>query len=75
MSWVDYILLVISIFIIVIVLLQHSSDDLAGAFSGESNELFKNRKAQGLEKGLSITTAVLIVIFVGLAVASRFITK
>lgn len=75
MSWVDYVLLVVSIFIIVVVLLQQSNDDIKDAFSGESSELFKNRKVHGLEKGLKITTAVLSFIFIGLAIASRFITK
>lgn len=75
MIWVDYVLLVVSIIIIVIVLLQQSGDDIKDAFSGETSELFKNRKAEGLEKGLKITTAVLSVLFIALAITSRFLVK
>ncbi len=74
MAWIDYILLVVSIALIVLVLLQQSSDDIRSAFSGDSNELFKNRKTQGLEKGLKIITLVFTIIFVGLAIGSRFVT-
>ena len=74
MAWIDYILLGVSLVLIILVLLQQSSDDIRSAFSGDSNELFKNRKSQGLEKGLKITTLIFTIIFVGLAVGSRFVT-
>lgn len=75
MIWVDYLLLVVSIIIIVVVLLQQSSDDIKDAFSGETSELFKNRKAQGLELGLKITMIILSIAFVALAIASRLLVR
>lgn len=63
MYFLDYILLVISILLIVIIVLQSPKDDARSAFSGEKSELFANQKQRGMEKVISIATAVLSIAF------------
>lgn len=63
MYFLDYILLAISVLLIVIIVLQSPKDDVNSAFSGEKSELFANQKQRGMEKVISITTAVLSVAF------------
>ena len=70
MMWIDYIILVISIFLIVIVMLQNSKDDINDAFNGSKSELFKTQKTRGLELVLQRTTAVLAVLFIVAVVVS-----
>ena len=70
MMWIDYIILVISIFLIVIVMLQNSKDDINDAFNGSKSELFKTQKTRGLELVLQRTTAVLDVLFIVAVVVS-----
>lgn len=70
MLWIDYIILVISIFLIVIVMMQNSKDDINDAFNGSKSELFKNQKTRGLELVLQRTTAVLAVLFVVAVIVS-----
>ena len=60
MYFLDYILLVISILLIVIIVLQSPKDDARSAFSGEKSELFANQKQRGMERVISIVTAVLL---------------
>lgn len=63
MLWIDYLIIVFSIVMVVLVMLQSSNDDMASAFSGEKSELFKNKKERGFELFLtraSIVTAVLL---------------
>ena len=59
----DYILLAISVFLIIIIVLQSPKDDVNSAFSGEKSELFANQKQRGLEKVISIVTACLSIAF------------
>ncbi|MGE4320797.1 MAG: preprotein translocase subunit SecG [Acholeplasmataceae bacterium] len=64
MLWIDYLIIVFSIVMVVLVMLQSSNDDMASAFSGEKSELFKNKKERGFELFLtraSIVTAVLLI--------------
>lgn len=68
---VDYIILIISLFIIVISALQQSSDDAADAFRGTSSELFKNKKMQGAELFLNRGMVVLGVGMVVLVIVSN----
>ena len=63
MYFLDYILLAISVLLIVIIVLQSPKDDVNSAFSGEKSELFANQKQRGMEKVISITTAVLSIAF------------
>ncbi len=70
MLWIDYIVLVLSIFMIIIVLLQSSKDDINDAFNGSKSELFKNQKTRGVELLLQRTTAVLAVLFIAAVITS-----
>ena len=68
MVFYDYLLLIVSVFLVIIIVLQNSKDDVSKAFSGEKSELFANKKQRGIEKLINITTAVLSVVFFILAV-------
>ncbi len=76
MLWSDWLVFILSILMVANVLLQQSKDDLQDAFSGDKSELFKNKKARGLEGVLNITMAVFSVLFVIFIIVSRvLITK
>lgn len=49
MVFIDYVIFIVSIFIILISALQSSNEDVMDAFTGGNKELFKNRKIQGAE--------------------------
>ena len=63
LRWYDYILLVVSVLMILIIVLQSSKEDGMSAFTGEKSELFANQKQRGLEKVISIVTACLSIAF------------
>ena len=44
MKFYDYLLLIVSVLLVVIIVLQGSKDDASKAFSGEKSELFANQK-------------------------------
>lgn len=71
MQFVDYIVLIVAVFLISIVLLQESKDDISDAFSGESSDLFKNQKQRGFDLVLLRATMVLSIIFVALVIVSN----
>ena len=64
MIFIDYIAILATVFLIITVLLQQSSDNISDAFSGEKSELFKERKTRGLELFLSRSSYILIFIIV-----------
>ena len=64
MIFIDYIAIFATVFLIITVLLQQSSDNISDAFSGEKSELFKERKTRGLELFLSRSSYILIFIIV-----------
>tara|TARA_B100001939_G_C16895137_1_gene597211 strand:- start:540 stop:764 length:225 start_codon:yes stop_codon:yes gene_type:complete len=64
MIFIDYIAIFATVFLIITVLLQQSSDNISDAFSGEKSELFKDRKTRGLELFLSRSSYILIFIIV-----------
>ena len=70
MMWIDWIILVISVFLIAIVMMQNSKDDINDAFNGSKSELFKNQKTRGLELLLQRSTAVLAVLCVVAVIVS-----
>ncbi|MCR5787297.1 MAG: preprotein translocase subunit SecG [Acholeplasmatales bacterium] len=70
MRWIDFIILIVSIALIVVVLMQQSKDDINDAFSGTKTELFKNQKSRGFEKFLEQATAVLSILFIILVLAA-----
>ena len=64
----DIILLVVALFLITLVVLQSSKDNINNAFSGEKSELFSNQKQRGFELIMSRVTAVTSVVFIILSV-------
>lgn len=68
MGWLDWLLLSVSVFLIALVMLQESKDDVQNTFSGEKSELFKNQKQRGPELLLARITTVTTVIFAVLAI-------
>lgn len=60
---IDWFILVISLFLIVIVMMQNSKDDINDAFSGSKTDLFKNQKTRGIDLVLERATLVLAVAF------------
>ena len=68
LRWYDFILLVLSVLMILIVVLQSSKEDGMSAFTGEKSELFANQKQRGLEKIINRSTTVLSIVFFVLAI-------
>lgn len=69
MVFIDYVIFIVSIFIILISALQSSNEDVMDAFTGGNKELFKNRKIQGAELvlnwsmfGLGLALIVFVII-------------
>jgi len=67
---IDYIILLVSICLVVVVLMQQSKDDINDAFSGSKSELFKNQKSRGIELFLERATAVLAILFIVLVLSA-----
>ena len=63
MHVIDWFILVISLFLIVIVMMQNSKDDINDAFSGSKTDLFKNQKTRGIDLVLERATLVPAVAF------------
>ena len=74
LSWYDYLLLIVSIFMILIVVIQSSKDDGSKAFSGEKSDLFANQKQRGLEKVINRVTTGLSITFILLVIVVRLFT-
>lgn len=70
MEWIDYIVLILSIALIVIVMMQNSKDDINDAFNGSKSELFKNQKTRGVELLLQRATIVIAILFVASVITS-----
>lgn len=68
MGIIDYILLVVALFLITLVVLQGSKDNINNAFSGEKSELFNNQKQRGYELIMSRVTMGTSLVFIVLAV-------
>jgi len=64
----DILLLVVALFLITLVVLQSSKDNINNAFSGEKSELFNNQKQRGFELILNRFTAGVSVVFILLSV-------
>ena len=73
MGAIDYILLVVALFLITLVVLQSSKDNASNAFSGEKSELFNNQKQRGFELIMSRVTMVTSLVFIVLAVIASVI--
>lgn len=75
LSWYDYILLVVSLAMILLVVVQTSKEDGMSAFTGEKSELFANQKQRGLEKAINTTTTVLSIVFLVLTVLANVLPR
>lgn len=75
MYYLDYILLAISVFLIIIIVLQSSKDDVSNAFSGEKSSLFANQKQRGLEKTINQATAILSIAFFIVAILIAVVNR
>lgn len=73
MGVVDYLLLVVALFLITLVVLQSSKDNASNAFSGEKSELFNNQKQRGFELILSRVTMGTSLLFIVLAVVASIV--
>ncbi|MBS1477066.1 MAG: preprotein translocase subunit SecG [Acholeplasmatales bacterium] len=73
MHIIDWFILVISLFLIVIVMMQNSKDDINDAFSGSKTDLFKNQKSRGIDLVLERATLVLAVVFFVLIIVATCI--
>lgn len=73
LAWYDWILLIVSMALILIIVLQSAKDDVNNAFSGEKSELFANQKARGPEKVVNYITLGLSIAFFGLALLAYLI--
>ncbi len=67
---IDFIILIVSICLVIVVLMQQSKDDINDAFSGNKSELFKNQKSRGIELFLERSTAVLAILYIVLVLAA-----
>ena len=67
LAWYDWILLIVSIALILIIVLQSSKDDVNNAFSGEKSDLFAYQKSIGRENVINWLTAGLSIAFFILA--------
>ena len=75
MKAIDYIVLVVALLLIVLIMMQESKDNIQDAFSGEKTDLFKNQKQRGIEKVMSIVTAVVAIVFIVLTFVATIIPR
>jgi len=68
MHTIDYLLFFVSIFLIILVMVQESKDDVNNTFTGEKSDLFKNQKQRGAELVLARVSIVTSIAFIGLAI-------
>ena len=73
MTFMHWLLFVLSILLITLVMVQESKDDVKNTFSGEKSDLFKNQKQRGSELimaritlGMSIAFAVVAILALAL---------
>ncbi len=64
----DILLLTVALFLITLVVMQSSKDNINNAFSGEKSELFNNQKQRGFELVLNRVTAGVSFLFILLSV-------
>jgi len=63
---------IISVFIVILILLQERSAGLSGIFGGEGGGAFYQTR-RGMEKTIFSTTIALAIIFLGLAIAQLLV--
>lgn len=75
MKAIDYIVLVMALLLIVLIMMQESKDNIQDAFSGEKTDLFKNQKQRGIEKVMSIVTAIVAILFIVLTFVATVVPR
>lgn len=73
MIWSDYIVFILGILLILLVAIAESEDDIKDAFSGETTDLFKDKKARGIELFLIRSTFIVAVLFVAMVFVTLLI--
>ena len=68
MRLVDILLIIVALFLITLVVLQTSKDNVSNAFSGEKSELFNNQKQRGFELIMNRVTMGTSVVFIVLSI-------
>ena len=73
MTWLHWLLFIISILLITLVMVQESKDDVKNTFSGEKSDLFKNQKQRGAELLFTRITLGVTVAYVAVAILALVI--
>lgn len=68
MGFLDFLLFFIAIFLIILVMVQESKDDVKNTFTGEKSDLFKNQKQRGAELVVARISLVTAIAFAGVAI-------
>ncbi len=68
----DWLLFIVSCFLILIIILQESKEDASSAFSGEKSALFTDRKKIGIEVWISRVTTILSILLFVLSIVCAF---
>lgn len=71
----DWLLFIVSCFLILIIILQESKEDAASAFSGEKSALFTDRKKIGIEVWISRITTILSILLFVLSMVCAFMPR
>ncbi len=73
MNIFDYLLLIVSTMLIILVIFQPSKDNINDAFSGGTNELFKNQKQRGSQLFLARATLFFVTAFIVLTYVTAIV--
>lgn len=68
LGFADVVLIIVAVFLITLVVVQNSKDNIQSAFSGEKSELFANQKERGVELFLSRATLITSILFIATAI-------
>ena len=71
----DWLLFIVSCFLILIIILQESKEDAASAFSGEKSALFTDRKKIGIEVWISRIRTILSILLFVLSMVCAFMSR
>jgi len=63
---IDILIIILAFFIIILVAMQNSKDDLGSALTGANSELFKHQKERGAEVYIVRATYICSIIFMAL---------
>lgn len=74
MNWYDFLLLIISLALILIIVLQSSKEDASSAFTGAKSEM-AGQKQRGAEKVINQITTVLSIVFFVVAILVVILPK